>query len=372
MKKRLWVTRKMQLYSAALLAVVVVHMSASSSWAVIVEENGRRYESVNEFAEAAYYDQNIGPSELVSNGAFYRGDDVYAEGSSGDIMMWRYIGDAGGGAGGSTAAGQPAASSSIAVNQFIRQNIFTRAQPRARPDEKPQTGQQEGAASESKPSFYKNIPGIGRLDSGLADAFYNKWEIGGMEGSTFGLNPSLTWGDASELTITVPLHVISPDEGDTLFALGFDGAFKHSFTGKWDNFSAGFHVFGMSYFGGDDTMSTMGGGPFLAWNYQINSKLIVSAGGLIEITTPDEGDTIAEIVPGINLGYNLTDNLALNGYVIGYKNTDRDVEEDTYADVGADIQWAKGSWSLSGGIKTATGLDDVSSTEIHLGSNWIF
>lgn len=368
MKKWLWVTREMQLYSVAFLAAVVIDLSASSAWAVIVEENGRRYESVHEFAEAAYLEQNIGPSGLVGDGAYWRGDDVYA----GDEMMWRYIGDAGSGAGGSTAVGQPTASSSIAVNQFIRQNIFTRAQPMSQAGDKPQAGQQAGAASESKPSFYKKIPGIGRLNSGLADAFYNKWEIGGMEGATFGLNPSLTWGDASELTVTAPLHVISPDEGDTLFALGLDGAFKHPFTGKWDNFSAGFHVYGMGYFGGEDTVSTLGGGPFLAWNYRINPKLIVSAGGLIEITTPDEGDSIAELVHGINLGYNLTDNLALNGYVIGYKNTDRDVEEDTYADIGVDIQWAKGSWSLSGGIKTATGLDDISSTEIHLGSNWMF
>jgi len=249
----------------------------------------------------------------------------------------------------------------------IRQSIFTQAKPSAQPQKPAQPAQQE-----AKPgAFYENIGHFGRLNSGAADVFYNKWEVGDSDGSTFGINPSVTWGETDELTLTAPLH-ISTGGDDTIFGLGLDGAYKHPFTGKWDKFSAGIHAYGMGFFGGDDTATTFGGGPFLSYNYRINPKWIVSAGGLLEFTKPDEGDTVTELVPGVNVGYNLSDNVALNGYVIYYKNLDSDAGDDGYADVGADVQWVKGSWSLSGGIKTATGLEDVSSTEIYLGSNWMF
>jgi len=283
---------------------------------------------------------------------------------------WRYVGlpsDTS-----ATGGGQPAASSSIAVNKVVRQSIFTQAKPKAQPKKPAQPAQPEGTTTEAKPpAFYENMGHFGRLNSGAADVFYNKWEVGESDGSTFGINPSVTWGETDELTLTAPLHIIDGGD-DTIFALGLDGAYKHPFTGKWEKFSAGVHAYGLGYFGGDDNASTFGGGPFLSWNYRINPKWVVSAGGLLEFTKPDEGDTITEIVPGVNVGYNLSDNVALNGYLIHYKNLDSDAGDDAYTDVGADVQWVKGSWSLSGGIKTATGLEDVSSTEIYLGSNWMF
>ncbi len=281
-----------------------------------------------------------------------------------------------GGAAAVASSSQPAASSSIAVNNLIRRQIFTTAKPKARPKKKTQTVQpakkeKQEAKAQSDP-FYQQMPGVGRLNSGMADVFYNKWKIGGLDGATFGLNPSLTWGATSELTLTLPLHVIVPDEGDTLFATGLDGSFKHPFTGKWEMVSAGVHAYGLGYFGGEDTAKTFGGGPFLAWTYRVNEQWIFSAGALLELTKPEEGDTIVEIAPGVNIGYNVTDNTALNAYAIHYKNLDSDVEEDAYTDLGLDVQWVAGAWALAAGIKTATGMDSVDSTEFHLGSSWVF
>jgi|GEM_PF-1381461 hypothetical protein len=287
---------------------------------------------------------------------------------------WRYVGRTSETSTTAAGGGQPAASSSIAVNQVIRKNILVTAQPAAKPRKQAPAAQPAAAPeAETKPApFYEQMPGMGRLSSGSADMFYNKWEVGESDGSTIGFNPSITWGEEAELTLTAPLHLILPDEGDNIFAVGLDGAYKRPLTGKLDKFAAGVHAYGMGYFGGDDTASNFGGGPFLSWTYRIDPKWLASAGGLLEITKPDEGDTFVEIVPAVNLGYNVSDDLALNAYVIYYKNLDSDVDDDAYADLGLDVQWIKGGWALAGGIKTSAGLDNVDSTEIHLGSSWIF
>lgn len=272
---------------------------------------------------------------------------------------------------GNTGSGgaNPAASSSIAVHKIIRRSVFTPATPKA---SAPKQSQPEAANSDgNQPSFNGNLGRAFRLDSGAADVFYNKWEIGDVDGETFGINPSATLGERDELTLTVPVHVINGDD-DTICGVGVDGSFKHQFNGRWDMFSAGVHAYGMGFFGGDDTASTFGGGPFLAFNYRLAPQLILSVGALLEFTKPDEGDMITELVPGVNLGFNLTDNLALNVYGIYYRNLDSDTEDDGYADVGGDVRWGAGSWSVSAGVKAATGLDDVESTEVYLGSEWRF
>jgi len=264
-------------------------------------------------------------------------------------------------------------SSAATINSILRQNVFQKAKPKAKQQNQVAAGarQQSETASDSTPgSFYEQMPGFGGMNSGAADVFFNKWEVGGLDGSTFGINPSMTWGDTDELTLTLPLHVISPDDGDTIGVIGLDGAYKHAFGGKWENFAAGVHGSGVGYFGGGDNATAFGGGPFVSYAYQIDSKWVVSAGGLLEFTIPDEGDTITEIIPGVNVGYNVSDDLALNGYLVYYRNLDRDGDEG-YTDIGADVQWAKGSWSLAGGVKTAAGLDTVESTEIYFGSNWL-
>jgi hypothetical protein len=270
-----------------------------------------------------------------------------------------------------TGGGSPAASSSIAVNKIIRQTVFTQARPRSE-QRRPAPPAPAPDQPTPKQPFYESMPNVGRLNSGAADAFYNKWEVGSLEGQTFGINPSATWGETYDITLTLPLHIISPKDGDTVFGIGLDGAFKYPFTGKWENFMAGIHFYGMGFFGGDDTASTFGGGPFVGYSYRINPDWIVSGGLLLEMTKPNEGDSITEIVPALNLGYNVTDNVALNAYLIHYKNLDSDVSDDAYTDIGADVAWVRGTWSLSAGIKTATGLKNVKSTEVYIGSNWMF
>ena len=263
----------------------------------------------------------------------------------------------------------PAASSSIAVHKIIRRSVFTPATPKA---SSPKQSQPEAASGDgNQPAFYGNGGRAFRLDSGAADVFYNKWKIGDVDGETFGINPSATLGEGDELTLTLPLHVITGGD-DTICGVGVDGSFKHQFSGKWEMFSAGAHAYGMGFFGGDDTASTFGGGPFLAFNYRIAPQLILSVGTLLEFTKPDEGDMITELVPGVNLGFDLTDNLALNVYGIYYRNLDSDTDDDGYADVGGDLRFGAGSWSLSVGAKAATGLDDIDSTEVYLGSEWRF
>jgi hypothetical protein len=201
--------------------------------------------------------------------------------------------------------------------------------------------------------------------------FFNRWEIGDVDGETVGLNPSITWGEDMSFALTLPFHVISGDD-DTIFGVGLDGAFTCPFRGAWDNFSAGFHVYGMGFFGGDDTEANYGGGPFLSFHCQITPKWILSVGTLVELTKPDGVDLVTELVPGVNLGYSITDNIALNGFGIYHKDLDSDAEYDGYTDVGGDLSVALGSWSLSCGAKTSVGVSDFTSWEVYLGSEWIF
>lgn len=295
--------------------------------------------------------------------------DVYYEGClEGYLKEIKEVESGGSGSGG----GNPAASSSIAVNQIIRQDIFTQAQPKPRSQKSSPPAQPDASTTEAtQPSFDRSFGHSGRLKFGAADVFFNKWEIGDEDGETFGINPSITWGETQELTMTVPVHIINGDD-DTIFGVGLDGAYKIPFRGRWENFAAGVHAYGMGFFGGDDNASTFGGGPFISFNYRIDPKWILSLGGLLELTKPDDDDLITEVVPGVNLGYNLTDNVALNGYGIYYRNMDSDADDEGYVDLGGDVRWVMGGWALSAGAKTAVGMKDVTSTEIYLGSEWIF
>lgn len=276
-----------------------------------------------------------------------------------------------------SSAGTPASSSSIQANTIVRNNIFSQAKPKAQSKKKSSSSAPASAqpASEtgdaSQPSIQQSIGETGILTFGAADVFFNRWEIGDADGETVGLNPSITWGESMAFALTIPFHVISGDD-DTIFGVGLDGAFTLPFRGAWDNFSAGIHAYGMGFFGGDDTESTCGGGPFLSFNYQINPKWILSLGVLVELTKPDGVDLVTELVPGVNLGYNITENIALNGYGIYHKDLDSDAEYDGYTDVGGDLSLALGSWSLSGGAKTSVGVSDFTSWEVYLGSGWVF
>lgn len=276
-----------------------------------------------------------------------------------------------------SSAGTPASSSSIQANTIVRNNIFSQAKPKAQSKKKSSSSAPASAqpASEtgdaSQPSIQQSIGKTGILTFGAADVFFNRWEIGDADGETVGLNPSITWGESMAFAVTIPFHVISGDD-DTIFGVGLDGAFTCPFRGAWDNFSAGFHVYGMGFFGGDDPESTLGGGPFLSFNYQINPKWILSLGALVELTKPDGVDLVTELVPGVNLGYSITDNIALNGFGIYHRDLDSDAEYNGYTDVGADLSLALGSWSLSGGAKTSVGVSDFTSWEVYLGSGWVF
>lgn len=274
--------------------------------------------------------------------------------------------------GDATEAQAAAASARAAASRLVRRCIFTQAVPRPRArDAAPaaaagslRTARDE--ASEALPG----IPGLGHARRGATEVFYNEWTVDGADGSTYGVNPSASWGERYDLTVTMPVHVSSPDEEDMLFAVGFDGAFRYPFAGSWKALSAGVHAYGMGFYG-DESTSTYGYGPFLSLTRSL-AKWIVSAGALLEFTEPDEGDSVTELVPALNVGYVVSERVAVNAYAIHFMNFDSAVEDDAYTDIGGDLRCAVGTWSLSGGLKTTTGLEDFESTEYHLGSSWAF
>jgi hypothetical protein len=219
-----------------------------------------------------------------------------------------------------------------------------------------------------------------RNGSMRADAFYTSWEIDGaskVEGSTFGLNPSIIFGSENvDFGVTVPLHVISPKEGDNIYNAGVD-AMLRIYLGE--NLSIGGHGMYLHEFGEDsdyDKHYYLSGGPFIALMLPINDVFSLSLACMYEYVKPEDdcyGDDVQLLIPAANAGFALSDEMAINVYAMYFKNLDSDVDDDYYIDVGGDLTLQLGSvWSLSVGGKTTMELEDYTSWEGYVGSEWLF
>jgi hypothetical protein len=254
------------------------------------------------------------------------------------------------------AAVGPASSIGGTVNLVMRTRILPRAEP--------------STSKEMK-----------RSGSMRADAFYNSWKIETagtkFEGSTYGLNPSIMFGgDAVDFGLTVPLHVIHPDNGDDIYNAGVDALLRFRLG---DYLAIGAHGLYLHEFGEDSDYETryyLSGGPFVSLMLPLNDVFSLSLACMYEYTKPEDdkyGDDVQLLIPAANLGINISESVALNAYGMYFKNLDSDVEDDYYIDVGGDLVVSLGSvWALSLGGKTTLEWDDYDSWEVFLGSEWHF
>jgi hypothetical protein len=251
----------------------------------------------------------------------------------------------------------PSSSSSITASHTLRNSILSPAAPGENPKER-----------------QKSL----RTGSFRADIFYNAWEYDtegggeGVKGATVGINPTMTFGgESAEFGVTIPIHATIPKDGDATFNLGADASLR-----IWlgDYMSIGGHGSYMAsmFDSGDGKIETTGsinGGPFVSLRIPLGEVGVVSVAGLYEILKPDEGDAFKEIAVAANLGINLGDSAALNIYGIHHKNADPDIDSD-YDEVGSELQFGSGTWSFNFGAKTTIGIDDFTSIEGYLGSQW--
>ena len=255
--------------------------------------------------------------------------------------------------------GMVAPNSNVGMNQahVFRRQVLTQVRPAG---DDPQGG--------------VSAPGFGRL---YADVFHNSWEFGGAEGTTIGMNPAIAFGsDVFQATVTVPLALIEPDDAeDSLYSVGVDGAVRFFIAGG--RVVVGAHVFFLMQttednpFEDETTTDFVGGGPFVAITIPISEILTISAGAIFEVSEIEDGVSIEEFVPGVNIGVQPAPNLAFNGYLVAHANLEDDVPDNFYFDIGGDVVLLLGeSWAISVGLKTAQDLDDTDFTEIFFGSEW--
>jgi len=248
-------------------------------------------------------------------------------------------------------AATPSSSSTLVANTVIKAQVFQQAAP----------GSKDTASATAK------TPKVSR-----ADLFYNSWEAGSTDGKTYGINPSFAIGDRHAFTATIPLYVTDPDTGDGSKTIGLDAAYRFNIT---SNFAIGMHANILGIFGDGDLDDThnISVGPYVSYLWQMSDRIGLSLGALFEYTEPEEGDEIKQFIPGVNLGFQLNDAWALNLYSMYYALLDMpDNADDGYFDGGVEVSFAKGTWSMSFGVKNTFDLDNYDSTEVYLGSVWQF
>lgn len=209
-----------------------------------------------------------------------------------------------------------------------------------------------------------------------ADLFYNTWEGEYSEGITYGLIPSIAFGDALECIVRIPFYA-SGDESDILFyhfgadltlqahlsdyfKIGVHGAYTRDEPKELDSeFATGF----------------INGGAFLATVIPLGEASL-SLGALYEYGVPEDaedGDESTVVALAANLGLPLGQSLAVNLYGIHYLHTDTELSDYDFTDAGGDLVVALGeTWAISLGAKTVLGLDHLDSTEFYFGSEWRF
>ncbi len=257
---------------------------------------------------------------------------------------WHVVGD-------DTSVNAPSSANTLVANNIIRTQVFQQAAP----------------ASSDSAAAQVSTPKVTR-----ADLFYNAWEANDNDGKTYGINPSFAIGDRHAFTATIPLYITDPDEGEGAKTVGFDGAYRFNWT---DTFAIGLHanILGIFDDGDGDDTHTVSVGPYISYLWQMSERVGLSLGALYDYTEPDEGDSISQFVPGANLGFQLNDTWALNFYSMYYALIDMpDDADDGYFDGGAEVSFAKGGWSMSLGLKQTFDLDNYKSTEVYLGSVWLF
>lgn len=224
-----------------------------------------------------------------------------------------------------------------------------------------------------------NDDGSGRRHSGSfrADIFYNTWEGDYSEGVTYGLIPSIAFGDALECIVRLPLYA-SGNEDDILFYhFGADLTLQAHLS---DYFKIGVHG---AYtrdelkedLGSDFATGYINGGPFVAAIIPLGDASL-SLGALYEYGMPEDsedGDESSVLALAANLGLPLGQSLAVNLYGIHYLHTDTELSDYDFTDAGGDLVIALGeTWAVSLGAKAVLGLEHLDSTEFYFGSEWCF
>jgi len=218
-------------------------------------------------------------------------------------------------------------------------------------------------------------PATGRF---RADIFYNTWEGEYTEGISYGLVPSIAFGNTLECILRVPLFA-SGDESDILyyhygadltlqlhmsdyFKIGVHGAYTRDEPKEKDSG----HSHGDGY---------INGGAFAAVVIPLGGARL-SLGALYEYGVPEDaedGDESTVVALAANLGVPLGRSLAVNLYGVHYLHTDSELSDYDFTDAGGDLVIALGeTWTVSLGAKAVLGLDHIDSTEFFFGSEWVF
>lgn len=314
---------------------MVVLVAATAVYGEVQDYNGRPMQRVACSLS--------GPNECASAGG-RRVDDVGIW--IGDSLHWRYT-DV-------TTPRDPRSPSAITASTVIRSTILQPVSPK------------DAGSGRRSPGRFR------------ADIFYNTWEGDFSEGVTYGLIPSIAFGNALECIVRLPLYASGNEDEILFYHLGADMTLQAHLS---DYFKIGVHG---AYthdepkekdFGHSHAEGYINGGAFAAAVIPLGNARL-SLGALYEYGLPEDaedGDESTVVGLAANLGLPFGQSLAANLYGIHYLHTDTELSDYDFTDAGADLVIALGeTWAVSLGAKAVLGLDHLDSTEFYFGTEWCF
>ncbi len=255
----------------------------------------------------------------------------------------------------------------------IRSTLLPSTQPRVR-------------QVEAKEKVEK-APVFGAFSYAGADASAGSWEYSGdfTKGVSFGLTPSVVTGETTEWTISLPMFwtrtydTIAPSD-HYQFDLGLDVKVNHYVN---ENLAVGGHVMAMRSSdedrAGTDNKYSLTGGPFASYSLEINEKMDVTLGALLDMTTIHNDQRVTFGILGAKVGYHLTDCVAVNPYLIYYRNLHQTHDDEASLDDrdfftgGLETNIAMGSaWTFAVGARSTLGYKDYKSLQGYVGTKFMF
>ncbi len=204
-----------------------------------------------------------------------------------------------------------------------------------------------------------------------ADLWYQGWEMGDIDGDSYGGQLAYTRGSEHNFKVTVPIFAANPDIGENMTSIGIDGAYRWHVT---DFFAVGGHVNYIydSWSGNVASNDSFTIGPFVAVGFDLTDKFKISGALLYDYTTMSEADlndSFSQLVPGISLSYRILDSLTVDVFAMYYVLFDlADEQDDGYYDAGVQMRYDLGGWLLSLTVMKTFDLDGFEAEEIHLGT----
>jgi hypothetical protein len=178
-----------------------------------------------------------------------------------------------------------------------------------------------------------------RID--LRDISYARWKMDDVNGRSYGVAPSFTFGGDMALQLSVPIRRIKEDKAEAIDSAGVEACFRSPYwrwapTDFW-KWAVGVHGYIYTEDWEHDNYTFKGFGPYITWYGEVSDIWSVALGAMFEYTEPEEGDKVTQVIVGANATCLLNDFVAVAPYALYHRTDKHDLPEEDYMDLGFDI-----------------------------------